>query len=77
MMKPWQRGYSVEHLLSILPKFDSWNHYISGPFKEVKKNNLPIWLEENQIKEFKNLVTYVSSVSKKNTPIKMYSDMFS
>ena len=50
-MKPWQRGYSVEHLLSILPKFDSWNHYISGPFKEVKKNNLPIWLEENQIKE--------------------------
>jgi hypothetical protein len=73
-MKEWQKGYELDFLIEKTQKFDQYNKFSCSPFSEVKKNDIPTFLEDDSFRNLDDCV-FVERKAKVRTPIKMYQDI--
>lgn len=72
-MKPWQKGYDLEHLKSLAAHFKHYNSYTLSPFVQVKKNNIADALSKGTFVDLGDAWIDVS-VSKTQSNITMHGD---
>lgn len=72
-MKPWQKGYELEHLKSLAANFKHYNSYTLSPFVQVKKNNIADALSKGTFVDLGDAWMDVS-VSKTQSNITMHGE---
>ena len=68
-MKPWQKGFELDDLVSLEDKWSEYNKHSLSPFSQMKKNSLATYLDKKMLvmeDDYSYVTGIVNSPSKIN-----------
>ena len=70
-MKPWQKGFELDYLVSLEDKWSEYNKHSLSPFSQMKKNSLATYLDKKML-VMEDDYSYVTGIVNSPSKINMF-----
>ena len=70
-MKPWQKGFELDYLVSLEEKWEGYNEHSLSPFSQMKKNSLATYLDKKML-VIEDDYSYVTGIVNSPSKINMF-----